>query len=247
MCRRTRYRNLCPVQASCGIFLHTDPGDTTLVCLYGSITGPCDMLLGYIRISKSDGSQSLDLQRDALLAAGVASDRMYEDRASGRHDARPGLEACLKALCSQDTLVVWKLDRLGRNLRHLVTLVETLHQREVELKVVTGQGVQVDTTTANGRLVFGIFAALAEFEAELIRERTRVGLATARARGRRGGRPRKMTKAALRMVMAAMADRTTNATNVAQHLGINRTTLYLSVNAHGSFEARGHALLTQAR
>ena len=152
------------------------------------------MLLGYVRISKSDGSQSLDLQRDALLAAGVAPDRIYEDRASGRYDARPGLEACLKALRSEDTLVVWKLDRLGRNLRHLVTLVETLHHREVELKVVTGQGAQVDTTTANGRLVFGIFAALAEFEAELIRERTRVGLAAARARGRRGGRPRKMTE-----------------------------------------------------
>jgi DNA invertase Pin-like site-specific DNA recombinase len=131
------------------------------------------MLLGYIRISKSDGSQSLDLQRDALLAAEVAPDRIYEALAFGRHDTRPGLEACLKALRPEDTLVVWKLNRLGRNLRHLVTLVETLHQREVELKIVTGQGAQIDTTTANGRLVFGIFAVLAEFEAELIRERTR--------------------------------------------------------------------------
>src|SRR4029453_17361161 len=96
-----------------------------------------------------------------------------------------------------DTLVVWKLDRLGRNLRHLVTLVETLHRREVGLKVGTGQGGQNDQTTGNGPLVFGIFAALAEFEAELIRERTRAGLAAARARGRRGGRPRKVTKAAL--------------------------------------------------
>jgi DNA invertase Pin-like site-specific DNA recombinase len=204
------------------------------------------MLLGYVRISKSDGSQSLDLQRDALLAAGVAPDRIYEDRASGRHDARPGLEACLKALRPEDTLVVWKLDRLGRNLRHLVILVETLHQREVELKVVTGQGAQVDTTTANGRLVFGIFAALAEFEAELIRERTRVGLAAARARGRRGGRPRKMTKAALRMAMAAMADREANATEVAQRLGIARTTLYLYLNGDGSPKALGQALLSRS-
>jgi len=200
------------------------------------------MLLGYIRISKSDGSQSLDLQRDALLAAGVAADRIYEDLASGRHDARPGLEACLKALRQEDTLVVWKLDRLGRNLRHLVTLVETLHQREVELKVVTGQGAQVDTTTANGRLVFGIFAALAEFEAELIRERTRAGLAAARARGRRGGRPRKMTKATLRMAIAAMVDREANATEVAQRLGIARTTLYLYLNGDGSPKALGQAL-----
>ena len=108
--------------------------------------------------------------------------------ASGRYDERPGLEACLKALRAEDTLVVWKLDRLGRHLRHLVTLVETLHQRDVGLKVVTGQGVQIDTTTANGRLVFGIFAALAEFEAELIRERTRAGLAAARIPGA-AGRP----------------------------------------------------------
>jgi DNA invertase Pin-like site-specific DNA recombinase len=201
------------------------------------------MLLGYIRISKSDGSQSLDLQRDALLAAGIAPDHIYGDRASGRHDACPGLEACLKALRLEDTLVVWKLDRLGRNLRHLVTLVETLHQRGMELKVVTGQGTQVGTTTANGRLVFGIFAALAEFEAELIRERTRAGLAAARARGRRGGRPRKMTKAALRMAMAAIVDREANATEVAQRLGIARTTLYLYLNGHGSPKALGQALL----
>src|SRR5207249_6269833 len=183
------------------------------------------MLLGYMRISKSDGSQSLDLQRDALLAAGVAPDRLYEDRASGRHDARPGLEVCLEALRQEDTLVVWKLDRLGRNLRHLVTLVETLHQREVGLKIVAGQGAQIDTTTANGRAGVGSFAALAEFEADLIRERTRAGLAAARARGRRGGRPRKMTKAALRMAMAAMGEREANATDVAQRLGIARTTL----------------------
>jgi DNA invertase Pin-like site-specific DNA recombinase len=184
------------------------------------------------------------LQHDALAAAGVAPERCYEDLASGRYDARPGLAACLKALRPGDTLVVWKLDRLGRNLRHLVTLVEELRQREVGFKVLTGQGAQIDTTTANGRLVFGIFAALAEFEAELIRERTRAGLAAARARGRHGGRPRKMTPTALRMIMAALADRTTNATAVAQSLGLNRTTLYLYVNGDGTPKARGQALLT---
>ena len=98
------------------------------------------MLLGYMRVSKADGSQVLDLQRDALLAAEVAPDRCYEDLASGRYDARPGLEACLKALRPGDTLVVWKLDRLGRNLRHLVTVVEDLRQRDVGFKVLTGQG-----------------------------------------------------------------------------------------------------------
>lgn len=202
------------------------------------------MLLGYMRVSKADGSQLLDLQRDALLAAGVTRERLYEDLASGRHDARPGLTACLKALRGGDTLLVWKLDRLGRHLRHLVTLVEDLRQRQVGLKVLTGQGAQIDTTTANGRMVFGIFAALAEFEAELIRERTHAGLAAARARGRRGGRPRKMTPTTLRIVMATLADRTTNATEVAARLGLDRTTLYLYVNGDGSLKARGQALLT---
>ncbi len=202
------------------------------------------MLLGYMRVSKADGSQVLDLQRDALGAAGVAPERCYDDLASGRLDERPGLAACLKALRPGDTLVVWKLDRLGCNLRHLVTLVEELRQRDVGFKVLTGQGAQIDTTTANGRLVFGIFAALAEFETELIRERTRAGLAAARARGRHGGRPRKMTPTTLRIVMVALADRTTNATEVATQLGLHRTTLYLYVNGDGSPKARGQALLT---
>jgi DNA invertase Pin-like site-specific DNA recombinase len=152
------------------------------------------MLIGYIRVSKSDGTQTLDLQHDALLAAGVTPERLYTDRASGRKEDRPGLATCLQALQPGDTLVVWKLDRLGRNLKHLISVVDDLQQRQVGFKVLAGAGVQIDTTTADGRLVFGIVAALAEFAAELIRERTRAGLAAARARGRRGGRPRKITK-----------------------------------------------------
>jgi DNA invertase Pin-like site-specific DNA recombinase len=115
---------------------------------------------------------TLDLQRDALLVAGVDLDRLYEDLASGRRDDRPGLNACLKALREGDTLVVWKLDRLGRNLHHIVNTVHDLTARGVGLKVLTGQGAAIDTTTAAGKLVFGIFAALAEFERELISERS---------------------------------------------------------------------------
>jgi DNA invertase Pin-like site-specific DNA recombinase len=200
------------------------------------------MLVGYMRVSKSDGTQAMDLQRDALLAAGVAPERLYEDLASGRKDDRPGLRACLKALQPGNTLVVWKLDRLGRDLKHLVTLMEELHQREVGCKVLTGTGAQIDTTTANGRLVFGIFAALAEFEAALIRERTRAGLAAARARGRLGGRPRKMTKAALRMASAAMADPQAKAGDVARRLGITTTTLYEYVNGDGSLKQAGQVV-----
>jgi DNA invertase Pin-like site-specific DNA recombinase len=203
------------------------------------------MHIGYMRVSKSDGSQTLDLQRDALLAAGVAAERLYEDRASGRQDDRPGLTACLKALQPGNTLVVWKLDRLGRDLKHLISVVETLRQRQVGFKVLAGAGAQIDTTTANGRLVFGIFAALAEFEAELIRERTRAGLAAARARGRLGGRPRKMTKATLRMAMAALADPQSKAREIARRLGMTTTTLYEYVNGDGSLKPAGHAVLNK--
>ena len=197
-------------------------------------------------VSKADGGQFLDLQRDSLIGDGVAEVRIYEDRASGRHDHRPNLEACLKALQPGNTFVVWKLDRLGRNLRHLVTTVDELHARGVGLRVLAGAGAEIDTTTANGRLVFGIFAALAEFEQELIAERTRAGHAAARARGRLGGRPRKMDVATLRMVMRAMADREANAQDLAKRLGITTTTLYMYVNGDGSVKAPGQKLLDAA-
>ena len=197
------------------------------------------MLIGYARVSKADGSQLLDLQRDALLDAGVDEERLYEDRASGRLDHRPGLDACLKALQPGNTCVVWKLDRLGRDLKHLVNTVDELRARGVGLRVLAGAGAEIDTSTANGRLVFGIFAALAEFERELIVERTRAGLAAARARGRLGGRPRKMDVAMLRMAMRAMAERE----DLAQRLGITTTTLYMYVNGDGTVKAPGQKLL----
>jgi len=201
------------------------------------------MLIGYIRVSKSDGSQVLDLQHDALLDAGVDPERVYKDLASGRKDDRPGLRACLKALQPGNTLVVWKLDRLGRDLKHLINTVDDLNKRNVGFKVLAGAGAQIDTTTANGRLIFGIFAALAEFEAELIRERTKAGLAAARARGRLGGRPRKVTIETLKMAMAAMSDTKTKASEVASRLGITTTTLYAYVNGDGSVKTPGQRLL----
>jgi DNA invertase Pin-like site-specific DNA recombinase len=141
-----------------------------------------------------------------LLAAGVDPARIYEDMASGRRDDRPGLVARLKAIQPGNTLVIWKLDRLGRDLRHLVNTVEDLRTRGIGLKVLAGVGVQIDTTTANGRLAFGIFAAFSEFERELIVERTTAGLTAARVCGHLGGRPRKINRSTLKMAMAAMAD-----------------------------------------
>lgn len=201
------------------------------------------MLIGYARVSKADGSQSLDLQRDALIAAGVGEDQIYSDRASGKKDERPGLEACLKALRDGDVLVIWKLDRMGRSLHHLVKTVAGLSERGIGLKVLTGQGAQIDTTTAHGRLSFGIFASLAEFESELIRERTMAGLAAARARGRKGGRKFALTKAQLRMTQAAMANRDTSVSELCKELKIRPVTLYRYVDPEGNLRENGKRLL----
>lgn len=190
--------------------------------------------IGYIRVSKSDGSQSLDLQYDALVNAGVDPGRIYKDLASGRKDYRPGLEECLKALQPGNTLVVWKLDRLGRDLKHLINLVDGLSKKAIGIKVLAGTGAQIDTTTPNGKLCFGIFASLAEFERDLIAERTKAGLEAARARGKMGGRPRKMDETSLKMAMTAMSDRNSVAQDVAKKLGITTTTLYMYVNGDGS-------------
>jgi len=199
-----------------------------------------------MRVSKADGSQALDLQRDALLGAGIPTGQLYEDLASGKRDDRPGLEACLKALRPGDTLVVWKLDRLGRDLRHLVNVVHDLTGRDVGLKVLAGQGANMDTTTANGRLIFGIFAALAEFERELVIERTRAGLASARARGRNGGRPFKMTAAKLRLAQAAMGQPGTKVGELCAELGVSRQTLYRHVDPRGTLRTDGEKLLGRA-
>lgn len=202
------------------------------------------MLIGYMRVSKADGSQVFDLQRDTLIAVGVAPNQIYEDRASGKRDDRPGLAACLKALRSGDTLIAWKLDRLGRDLRHLVNLIHDLTERGIGLKVLTGHGAAIDTTTAAGKLVFGIFAALAEFERELISERTLAGLASARARGRKGGRPFKMTAAKLRLAMAAMGQPETTVGTLCKELGITRQTLYRHVSPQGELRPDGVKLLS---
>lgn len=203
------------------------------------------MLIGYMRVSKADGSQATYLQQDALIAAGVAATHLYEDMASGRKDDRPGLAACLKALREGDTLVVWKLDRLGHSLRHLINTVHDLTARSVGLKVLTGHGAAIDTTTAAGKLVFGIFAALAEFERELISERTVAGLVSARARGRKGGRPFKVTAAKLRLAMAAMGQPETKVSDLCEELGITRQTLYRHVSPKGELRPDGVKLLSR--
>jgi DNA invertase Pin-like site-specific DNA recombinase len=202
------------------------------------------MLIAYARISKSDGSQTLDLQTDALLEAGVSPENIYYDKASGKKEERVGLENCLKSLRAGDTLVVWKLDRLGRSLKHLINIVQDLITRKVGLKVLTGQGANIDTTTANGKLIFGIFAALAEFERELISERTKAGLASARARGRKGGRKFQLTKSKVRLAQIAMKNKETSISEICQELGgITKQTLYRYISPDGELRDYGKKVL----
>jgi DNA invertase Pin-like site-specific DNA recombinase len=201
-------------------------------------------MLGYARISKSDGTQVIDLQYDALISAGVATAHIYTDTASGRKDDRPGLVNCLKALRKGDILVVWKLDRLGRDLKHLVDTVQDLADRSVGFKVLTGKGANLDTTAASGKLIFGIFAALAEFERELIKERTKAGLAAARARGRSGGRKFALTKAQVRLAQAAMGKKETVVSDLCAELGITRATLYRYIDPEGRLRKHGKRVLS---
>jgi DNA invertase Pin-like site-specific DNA recombinase len=201
------------------------------------------VLSGYIRVSKADNIQVLDLQRAALLVAGVDPSRLYEDHTSGKRDSRPGLEACLNSLNRGDTLLACKLDRIGRDLPHLISLVHDLAEHGVGLRVLAGEGASIDTAAPNGRLISGVFAALAEFEHELLVERARIGLAVARARDRRGGRPYKMTTAKLRLAQAAMAQRGTKPGALCAELGISRQTLYRHMDARGRLRPDGEKLL----
>jgi len=201
------------------------------------------MMIGYARVSKADGTQALDLQKDALIHAGVDSQHIYEDFVSGKQTRRPGLDACLKALREGDVLVVWKLDRLGRDLKHLINTVHDLSEQGIGFKVLTGQGANIDTTTPSGKLIFGVFAALAEFERELIRERTLAGLDAARARGRKGGRKFALTKAQVRLAQAAMGKSETTVTELCKELGITRPTLYRYIAPDGSLREYGKRVL----
>lgn len=185
------------------------------------------MRIGYARVSTKD--QSLSLQVDALKKSGC--DQIYEEVASGVKTARPILDEIVRNLRQDDTLVIWKLDRLGRNLAHLIELTTKLMKKKVGLISLNDP---IDTTTAQGRLIFGIFASLAEFERELIRERTQAGLKSARARGRNGGRPKGISKAAMEKAIIAEAlykNGTISVKKIAEQLDISKTTLYFYLRA----------------
>src|SRR3954449_11689417 len=185
------------------------------------------MLIGYARVSTDD--QNLDLQRDALTKAGC--EQIFTDRVSGTKASRPGLTEALSHLRSGDTLVVWRLDRLGRSLRHLIDTITDLQERGVGFKSLTES---IDTTTSGGRLVFNIFGSLAEFEREIIRERTNAGLSAARARGRQGGRPKKLSRKQIEMLQHLAADKKHTVAEICKTLGIGRTAFYRYLEADDS-------------
>jgi len=187
------------------------------------------MKLGYARVSTSD--QSFDLQLDALQSVGC--ERIYKEVASGSKQTRPVLDQLLQHLRSGDVLVIWKLDRLGRSLKHLVELVSELMHEGVGLQSINDP---IDTTTSHGRLTFNIFASLAEFERDLIRERTQAGLQAARARGRLGGRPKGLSQKALSTAAAAETlyrEGKLSTKEIAEMLGISKSTLYTYLRHQG--------------
>lgn len=179
------------------------------------------MLVGYMRVSSDGDRQSTDLQRDALLAAGVDARHLFEDHASGAKDDRLGLAQALAFVRAGDVLVVWKLDRLGRSLSHLLAIVNALKEKHVAFRSLT-EGM--DTTTASGELLFHVFGALAQYERALAQERIVAGLAAARRRGRIGGRPPAITGEKLEAIIAALDGGMSKAA-VCRNFGVKRTTL----------------------
>jgi DNA invertase Pin-like site-specific DNA recombinase len=179
------------------------------------------MLVGYMRVSSDSDRQTTALQRDALIVAGVDTRHLFEDKASGARDDRPGLKTCLDYLKAGDTLVVWKLDRLGRSLPHLLDIVAGLREGGVAFRSLT-EGM--DTNTPHGELLFHIFGALAQYERALTRERVQAGLAAARRRGRRGGRPTAIAPEKLEAVISALDGGASKAV-VCRSFGIARSTL----------------------
>lgn len=211
-------------------------------------------VFGYMRVSTTSSSkdedgqkrdkQNFDMQWDALIAYGVQPDDIYQERASGKKNDRPQLAACIKNLRKGDTLVVWRLDRLGRNTLHLIKTILDITNDGVIFKTLTG--VQIDTTTPTGKFALTLFAALAELEADQTHERVMAGLAAARARGRVGGRPAALTPAKLRLAQAAMTHRDTSVTKLCDELDISVATLYNYVTPDGTLRAPGEKLLRKA-
>ena len=186
------------------------------------------MKIGYMRVSSENERQTTDLQKDALLSAGVDARHLFEDKTSGAKDKRVGLEKALAFLQPGDCLVVLKLDRLGRSLSHLLSIIKDLHSRGIAFKSLTEQ---MDTTTAHGELLFNMFGSLAQYERALIKERVMAGLEAAKRRGRVGGRPRAIGVEKMDAILEDLKVGTSKAA-ICRNYGIKRTTLYDALSRH---------------
>jgi DNA invertase Pin-like site-specific DNA recombinase len=184
-------------------------------------------LIGYARVSTDD--QNMDLQLDALKKAGCKKRNIFIDKKSGSQSERPGLDDCLKSLQKDDVLIVWRLDRLGRSMSHLVSIIEDLKSRKVGFRSISDGSI--DTTTASGELVFNIFSSMAQFERRLIQERTNAGLAAARARGRTGGRPKlESSNPKIKAAKKMHKEKTLPISEICNILKVSRPTLYRYIN-----------------
>jgi DNA invertase Pin-like site-specific DNA recombinase len=194
------------------------------------------MLVGYMRVSSEHDRQTTDLQHDALIDAGVDPRHLFADKASGARDDRPGLQHALAYVRPGDCLVVWKLDRLGRSLSHLLHIVTTLQQEGVAFRSLTEQ---MDTTTPHGAFLFSVFGALAQYERALATERIRAGLAAAQRRGKRGGRPRAVSDEQLEAIISALQAGASKAA-ICRTFSVKRTTLYETLK-HRSAKTSSYA------
>lgn len=184
------------------------------------------MLIGYMRVSSESDRQSFDLQYDALIQSGVDPRNIYQDRASGAKDQRDGLKKALEFVMPGDCLVVWKLDRLGRSLSHLITIIESLKEKGIAFKSLTEN---MDTTTPQGQFLFSVFGALAQYERALTKERIMAGLSAAKKRGKTGGRPKAISEEKMQAILEALNSGITKAA-ICRTFNVKRTTLYDAIS-----------------
>ena len=201
------------------------------------------MNIGYIRVKREDDSEVFNEQHSALVAAGVDPERIFSDRTQSNVKERAGLKSCVMAMREHDTLVVWRLDMLGRDLRHLVKTVHKLKKQGVDLRVLTGLGREIDTATPDGELVYHVFEALSAFEHRVKSERTKAGLAAAARRGRKGGRKYALSPTKIRAAQDALQRQTPDIEAICNELGVTRPTLYRYMDSSGKLREAGKKAL----
>lgn len=206
-----------------------------VLCFFVNVNG---VKVGYMRVSTADGSQKFDMQETALIEAGVSPDKIYSDMASGASDNREGMKYMLKSLNSGDTVVVWKLDRLGRNVKYLVNIIDELIKKNVHLEILTGACHGINMTTPEGRMFFHMAATFAQFERDLIRERIVAGIAEAQRRGTKSGRKFKFSKYDIQTIQHMIKASVPKA-EIARRFHVTTQTIFNYFTPEGEIKQRG--------